>query len=435
MDLEPIYTKLQIQDMNQMQKSTYTTTEKGNDVILLSPTGSGKTLAFLLPLLRDFEANAEGIQALVLVPARELALQIEQVFKSMGTDFKVSVCYGGHDKKIEVNNLTQAPALLIGTPGRISYHLKNENFDPSTIKTLVLDEFDKSLELGFQEDMEYIIASMECLSQRILTSATAMDQIPAFTGLKNEKIINFLKVHESKPNVQLRKVMTTSEEKLDTLFRLICKIGNKRTLIFCNHRDAVDRISELLREKGMDRETFHGGMEQDERERALLKFRNDSARILITTDLASRGLDIPEVESIVHYQLPPKEDAFIHRNGRTARMNAKGFSYLIMTEDENFPFIKNNTPEENVSESSRMPAPTPFQTIYISAGKKDKVNKVDVVGYLIKKGGMTMADIGLIEVKDTTSYVAVDRKKVKDLLKRLQNEKLKGKKVKMEVAY
>jgi superfamily II DNA/RNA helicase len=435
MDLEPIYTKLQIQDMNQMQKSTYTTTEKGNDVILLSPTGSGKTLAFLLPLLRDFEANAEGIQALVLVPARELALQIEQVFKSMGTDFKVSVCYGGHDKKIEVNNLTQAPALLIGTPGRISYHLKNENFDPSTIKTLVLDEFDKSLELGFQEDMEYIIASMECLSQRILTSATAMDQIPAFTGLKNEKIINFLKVHESKPNVQLRKVMTTSEEKLDTLFRLICKIGNKRTLIFCNHRDAVDRISELLREKGMDRETFHGGMEQDERERALLKFRNDSARILITTDLASRGLDIPEVESIVHYQLPPKEDAFIHRNGRTARMNAKGFSYLIMTEDENFPFIKNNTPEENVSESSRIPAPTPFQTIYISAGKKDKVNKVDVVGYLIKKGGMTMADIGLIEVKDTTSYVAVDRKKVKDLLKRLQNEKLKGKKVKMEVAY
>ncbi|MBW8360315.1 MAG: DEAD/DEAH box helicase [Weeksellaceae bacterium] len=435
MDLEPIYTKLQIQDMNQMQKSTYTTTEKGNDVILLSPTGSGKTLAFLFPLLRDFEANAEGIQALVLVPARELALQIEQVFKTMGTDFKVSVCYGGHDKKIEVNNLTQAPALLIGTPGRISYHLKNENFDPSTIKTLVLDEFDKSLELGFQEDMEYIIASMDGLSQRILTSATAMEKIPAFTGLKDEKIINFLNVHESKPNVQLRKVMTTSEEKLDTLFRLICKIGNKRTLIFCNHRDAVDRISELLREKGIDRETFHGGMEQDERERALLKFRNDSARILITTDLASRGLDIPEVESIVHYQLPPKEDAFIHRNGRTARMNAKGFSYLIMTEDENFPFIKNNTPEENVSESSRIPAPTPFQTIYISAGKKDKVNKVDVVGYLIKKGGMTMADIGLIEVKDTTSYVAVDRKKVKDLLKRLQNEKLKGKKVKMEVAY
>ena len=435
MQLEPIFQKLQIQDMNQMQKSTYKTSENNTDIILLSPTGSGKTLAFLFPVLRNLKSDVKGIQALILVPARELALQIEQVFKAMGTDFKVSVAYGGHDKKIEINNLIEAPAVLIGTPGRIAYHLKNENFDPSTIKTLVLDEFDKALELGFQEDMEYIIGSLTGLSQRILTSATVMDNIPKFVELNNEKTVNFLKENAAKPNIQLKKVMTTPEEKLNTLFQLICKIGNKRTLIFCNHRDAVDRISELLREKGIARETFHGGMEQDERERALLKFRNDSARILITTDLAARGLDIPEVESIVHYQLPPKEDAFIHRNGRTARMNAKGFAYLIMTEDENFPFIKNDTPEESVSGFDRVPERTPNQTIYISAGKKDKVNKVDIVGYLIKKGGLEKDDIGLIEVKDTTSYVAVNRKKTVELLKKLANEKLKGKKVKMEIAY
>ncbi|SMC44960.1 DEAD/DEAH box helicase [Moheibacter sediminis] len=435
MELESIYQKLQIQDMNQMQKSTYKTSEKEQDTILLSPTGSGKTLAFLFPVLRNLDNDVDGIQALVLVPARELALQIEQVFKSMGTDFKVSVCYGGHDKKIEINNLTEAPALLIGTPGRIAYHLKTENFDPSTIKTLVLDEFDKSLEFGFQEDMGFIIKSMKSLSQRILTSATAMHDIPEFTGLRDVKTVDFLKMHDSKPDIQMRKVMTTSEEKLDTLFHLICKIGNKRTLIFCNHRDAVDRISDLLYEKGIERETFHGGMEQDERERALLKFRNDSARILITTDLASRGLDIPEVESIVHYQLPPKVDAFIHRNGRTARMNAKGFSYLIMTPDENFPFIKKDTPEESVDGYNKVPQNSPLQTIYISVGKKDKVNKVDIVGYLIKKGELTKEDIGLIEVKDTTSYVAVNRKKVKDVLNKLSNEKLKNKKIKMEVAY
>ena len=435
MELQPIYEKLQIQEMNQMQKSTFQTSENEQDIILLSPTGSGKTLAFLFPVLRNLQKDISGIQAIILVPARELALQIEQVFKNMGTDFKVTICYGGHDKKIEINNLTEAPAVLIGTPGRIAYHLKNNNFEPKTIKTLVLDEFDKALELGFEEDMNFIINSLKNISQRFLTSATAMDNIPKFVGLDNEKTINFLKLGEAKPNIQLKKVMMIPEEKLDTLFKLICKIGNKRTLIFCNHRDAVDRISELLREKGIDRETFHGGMEQDERERALLKFRNDSTRILITTDLASRGLDIPEVESIVHYQLPPKEDAFIHRNGRTARMHAKGFAYLIMTEEENFPFIKSNTPEENISENYRIPAKTPFQTIYISAGKKDKVNKVDIVGYLIKKGELSKEDVGIIEVKDTTSYVAVARNKVKDVLKKLANEKLKGKKIKMEIAY
>ncbi|MFC4687177.1 DEAD/DEAH box helicase [Epilithonimonas pallida] len=435
MELDSIYKKLQIQDMNQMQKSIYKASENQNDVILLSPTGSGKTLGFLFPVLRNLKSDVKGIQTLILVPARELALQIEHVFKAMGTDFKVSVCYGGHDKKIEVNNLIEAPAVLIGTPGRVVYHLRNNNFDPETIRTLVLDEFDKALELGFQEDMDFIINSLSQVNQRILTSATAMDEIPGFTGLKNEKVINFLKLNDTKPDIQLKKVMTIPEEKLNILFNLICKIGNKRTLIFCNHRDAVDRISELLREKGIARETFHGGMEQDERERALLKFRNDSARILITTDLAARGLDIPEIESIVHYQLPPKEDAFIHRNGRTARMNAKGSAYLIMTEDENFPFIKNNTPEENVTGFNKVPERTPNQTIYISAGKKDKVNKVDIVGYLIKKGGLEKDDIGLIEVKDTTSYVAVNRKKTIDLLKQLANEKLKGKKVKIEIAY
>ena len=418
-----------------MQKSTFTTTENNTDTILLSPTGSGKTLAFLFPVVRDLQPDYSGVQTLILVPARELALQVEQVFKKMGTDFKVNVCYGGHDKKIEINNFIQPPSVLIGTPGRVAYHIKNNNFDPTKVQTLVLDEFDKALELGFEEDMDYIISSLDQLQQRILTSATAMDSIPKFVGLKNEKTLSFLKTQEIKPDIQLKKVMTTPEEKLETLFHLVCKIGEKRTLVFCNHRDAVDRISELLRDRRIDCVTFHGGMEQDERERAILKFKNESCRILVTTDLASRGLDIPEVQSIVHYQLPPKEDAFIHRNGRTARMNAKGFAYLIMNEDDNFPFIKHNTPEEKISADIRVPKRPPFQTVYISAGKKDKVNKVDIVGYLIKKGELAKEDIGLIEVKDTTSYVAVTRTKTIDLLKKLSTEKLKGKKVKMEIAY
>lgn len=372
---------------------------------------------------------------MILVPARELALQIEQVFKTLGTPYKVSVCYGGHDKKIEINNLTEAPAVLIGTPGRIAFHLRNSNFDPKTIHTLILDEFDKALELGFHDDMEYIISELRAVERKMLTSATAMQEIPKFTGLSAAKTIDFLKTGAQKPDIAMQKVITTPEEKLETLFHLICKIGNQRTLIFCNHREAVDRIADLLAEKGIDRETFHGGMEQDERERALLKFRNDSARVLITTDLAARGLDVPEVESIVHYQLPPKEDAFIHRNGRTARMNAKGSVYLIMTEEENFPFIKNNIPITEVKSYIKAPAKPYFQTVYISAGKKDKVNKVDIVGFLMKKGGLQKEEVGLVEVKDTTAYAAVARAKMKNMLALLRQEKLKGKKVKMEIAH
>ncbi|WP_410479370.1 DEAD/DEAH box helicase [Pedobacter gandavensis] len=434
MMVEKILEKLKITSLNEMQQASLAATGKGSDVVLLAPTGSGKTLGFLFPLLNNLNADVKGVQALVLVPSRELALQIEQVFKQMGTGFKVNCCYGGHPVKTERNNLEQPPAVLIGTPGRIAYHLRHENFDESTIHTLVLDEFDKALEFGFQQDMAYIIAKLLSLKQRILTSATAMDQIPDFTGVKKPVEIDFLKDVKVAPDLKLKKVLTTAADKLDTLFQLICKIGNKTTLIFCNHRETVDRISDLLIDKDLAHDIFHGGMEQDERERALLKFRNGSIKILITTDLASRGLDIPEVEYIIHYQLPYTEDAFLHRNGRTARMNAKGTAYLVIADDEKYPFLKADIETENLKGNFDLPKDSQWQTLYIAAGKKDKVNKIDIVGLLLKKGGLEKDDVGLIEVKDTASYVAVKRKMVGRVLAALTNEKIKNKKVKIEVA-
>lgn len=434
MELTLFLKNLGIDQLNPMQESSLKAAQHFTDFVLLSPTGSGKTLAFLLPVLRNLDPNKNGVQALVLVPARELALQIEKVFKKMKTHFKVSTCYGGHDKKIEANNLVEAPALLIGTPGRIADHLRAGNFNPDTIHTLVLDEFDKSLEFGFQNEMSFIVSTLKGLRQRMLTSATFMDEIPDFVGLQQEKRLNFLQEKSIKPNLQFKKILSAPEEKIETLFHLICKIGNQRTLIFCNHREAVDRISELLQQSGIARESFHGGMLQDEREKALLKFRNGSTKILITTDLAARGLDIPEVASIVHYQLPYVEDAFIHRNGRTARMMAKGEVYLIMTQDEDYPFLDHKIPTEDVSQYHTIPEATPFETLYISVGKKDKVNKVDIVGFMIKKGELAKEEVGIIEVKDKSSYVAIARNKVKETLKKLSIHKLKGKKVKIEIA-
>lgn len=432
--VETVLEKLKIKSLSEMQVAALAAAAKGKDIVLLAPTGSGKTLAFLLPVLSNLKSGFQGVQALILVPSRELALQIEQVFKQMGTGFKVNCCYGGHPVKTERNNFEQPPAVLIGTPGRIAYHLRHENFDESGISTLILDEFDKALEFGFQEDMSYIIGKLLSLKQRILTSATTMSELPDFTGMSHPAEIDFLKDIKVVPDLKLKKVLTTAADKLDTLFQLICKIGNKPVLIFCNHRETVDRISDLLIDKDLAHDIFHGGMEQDERERALLKFRNGSIRMLITTDLASRGLDIPEVEYIVHYQLPYTEDAFLHRNGRTARMNAKGTAYLVIADDEKYPFLKADIETEDLNGKFALPKDSEWQTLYIAAGKKDKVNKIDIVGLLLKKGGLQKEDVGLIEVKDQTSYVAVKRKMVNKILAALANEKIKNKKVKIEIA-
>lgn len=434
MKTEQILQNLDIKAVNAMQAQALETATNQNNIILLSPTGSGKTLAFLLPLIQKLAPHKKGVQAVILVPSRELALQIETVFKKMGTPYKINSCYGGHATQTELNNFKTPPTVLVGTPGRVAFHIRENNFNFQQVNSYVLDEFDKALELGFQKDMDFIINSFENISFKMLTSATSLKAIPEFTGIENPAQINFLKQQNTQPKLTFKKVISAPEEKLETVIKLLSKIGQDTVLIFCNHRDAVDRISETLTNKGVANGSFHGGLQQDERERALLKFRNKSSRILITTDLAARGLDIPEIGCVIHYQIPEKEDTYIHRNGRTARMKAKGKVYIMVTTDEDFDFIDQNMPIEDLSGNYKINNKTDFKTIYISAGKKDKVNKVDIVGYLIKIGGLDKEDIGLIEVKDTQAFVAVASSKIKGLIFKLEDKKLKNKKVKIAIA-
>jgi len=427
---------LKIASLNEMQLATIEAAKKSTDIVLLSPTGSGKTLGFLLPIFNSLDKSKEGIQALVIVPSRELAIQIEQVFKQMQTGFKVNCTYGGHSTKTEKNSLGEAPAVLIGTPGRLAFHIRNKNINTATIHTLVLDEFDKALEFGFQEDMSFIIYYLKNLQKRMLTSATKMNSIPDFAGLHDAVEINFLsKTPVKAEGLKLKIVKAETKDKIDALFSLICKLGNTATLVFCNHRDAVDRISALLLEKGLFHGTFHGKMEQEDRERALIKFRNGTNQILITTDLASRGLDIPEIQNVIHFQLPHTEDVFIHRNGRTARMNAKGTAYLLLGEGEFVPaFIKDTPGLETLPSGNKIPENTPWCTLYIAAGKKDKINKMDIVGMLLQKGKLQKDELGLIEVLDFSSYAAIKRDKIEQLLVAVKEEKIKGRKIKMEVS-
>lgn len=434
MNIAKILENLKIKAVNEIQEKTIETAKSHKEIILLAPTGSGKTLAFLLPLVQRLKVEKKGVQAVILVPTRELALQIEDVFKKMGTPFKINASYGGHSTKIEMNNFSVPPAVLVGTPGRIAYHINRNSFDVNTVTSYVLDEFDKSLEFGFQKEMEFIIGSFKKIDFKMLTSATNIKEIPAFTRIENPEQLYFLRKEEIKPDLTFKKVVCESAEKLETVIKLVSKIGKDTVLIFCNHREAVNRISDTLSDKGVSNTRFHGGLEQDDRELALLKFRNKSARVLITTDLAARGLDIPEVEHVIHYQIPEKEDAFIHRNGRTARMKAKGTVYVMLANDERSDFIDRKMPIEDLSGNYKLQNDTDFTTIYIGAGKKDKVNKIDIVGYLIKTGGLAKEDIGLIEVKDLQAFAAVSTSKVKSLLTKLRDTKLKNKKIKIVVA-
>jgi ATP-independent RNA helicase DbpA len=428
--------RLNIKTLNAMQLAALEGLAAAKDLVLLSPTGSGKTLAFLLPLVPQLTAAGFNTVAVVVVPSRELALQIETVAKSLGLGFKVTCCYGGHKREIEENNLLQPPALLIGTPGRLADHLRRGSIQFPTIQTLVLDEFDKSLELGFREEMSYIIGMLSGVQKRILTSATNLETIPEFVGLRDPLRLDFLADKaQTEAGLALQMLHCHSTEKFDSLFRLICMLGNRSAIVFCNHRETVERTSEQLKAHDIVNVFYHGAMEQRERDAALCKFRNGTANVLVTTDLAARGLDIANIRYIIHYHLPATEAIFTHRNGRTARMDASGTAILMIGSGEYLPpYLEGQVDEIDLPAETILPEKPKWTTLFIAAGKKDKVNKIDIVGFFGNKGGLKKEDLGIIEVKDSFSFAAVKKIKVSPLLEAIKNEKIKNQKVLIAVA-
>ena len=437
--IEKACRNLNIESLNGMQKQMLETAQRPHDIILLSPTGSGKTLAFLLPVLQRIDPRAVGVQALVLVPSRELALQIESVLRKIAAGIKIVCCYGGHSVREESKSLAVAPALIVGTPGRIADHLRRGRLSLDTLDTLILDEFDKCLALGFHDEMKEIIAPLKEVKKKILTSATDSESLPAFTALRRPVKLDFLgtKKSEETPTARLSlyRIDSPEKDKLDTLLVLLHNLKPGLTLIFCNQRESVDRVQQFLTNQGIIAEAFHGGMEQADRERALCKFRNHSSYICVSTDLAARGLDIPEVKYIIHYHLPVDLESFTHRNGRTARMHAEGEAFMIVGPTEQLPEYARQATAFRLDPTANLLQTPPMATLHFAAGKKEKISKGDIVGFLTQKGGLTADEIGLIEVKDHYCYVAVARDKAHETLRRLRDEKIKGKKVKISFSY
>ena len=427
---EEILGKLNITELNPMQKEALASIASNENTILLSPTGTGKTLAFTLPLLDNLEADNKEVQALILVPSRELAIQIEQVIRSMGAGYKVNAVYGGRPMSKDKIELKHTPAILIGTPGRIADHFNNDRFSKDAIKTLVLDEFDKSLEVGFEYEMRAIIKQLPSLNKRILTSATQSVDIPEFVGLTAPITINYLGTTVSK--LKVKTVVSPSRNKTKTLLQLLQHIGHKQGIIFCNLKDSIQGVSTFLESKNISHGCFNGGMEQKDRERALIKFRNGSNQLLIATDLAARGIDVPEMQFIIHYELPMYLEEFTHRNGRTARVAAKGTAFVLKWKDEALPVFIKSDGIQDISKRATGKA-VYWTTLFISGGRKDKISKGDIAGLFLKQAKLTKDQLGLIELKQDCAFVAIPVNIAESVIEIVNNTRLKKKKVRVTI--
>lgn len=422
-----ILQKMGIEALNPMQEEAIEAINSSKETLILSPTGTGKTLAFLLPLIKMLDPNLSQTQLMILVPARELAIQIEQVVRDMGTGFKVNAVYGGRSGAKEKIELTHAPSILVGTPGRVADHIRRDRITLQGIKSLVIDEFDKSLEIGFEKEMKEIVSALSSLERKILTSATHKEQVPQFMEFQNPICLDFLE--KTALSLDLSWINSTTNT-LDTLIELLQSLGNKRGIVFCNFKNTLDGVSEFLDENKVEHTCFYGGMEQIDRERSLIQFRNSSQRTLLATDLAARGIDIPGLDYIIHYEMPPREEEFTHRNGRTARMNSDGAAFCIKGKNDKIPEYARNIKTTKVSEGPSVPK-NKWKTIYISGGRKDKISKGDIAGLFIKKGNIDRSELGVIELKNDCAFVAVAASKASALCKNLNNQRLKKKKVRI----
>lgn len=430
--LPQIKTRLGIEELNQMQRRMLAAGTEGRDLILLSPTGTGKTLAFMLPVLKMLRPSTGRVQAVVIAPSRELVMQIAGVFQKIGAGMKTTPLYGGHKFEDEENSLKAGCDIVVATPGRLLDHLKRRTFEALPTRILVLDEFDKSLELGFEEEMRKISNRLKNVSHMIMTSATRADVLPEFLKLNNPLTLDYLGENRNlRGRIRVHRVDTDSNDKLESLRVLIDNIwadgeAGERAIVFVNHRESAERVAAYLEKQGYPAVLYHGAMDQRDRESAVARFNSGSRPILVATDLAARGLDIREVKSVIHYHQPLSPDAYTHRNGRTARVEADGDVYVLIGPDESVKdYVGIDDARWLDPEKTAGPAPR-VETLYIGAGKKEKLSKGDILGFLVKQCGLEPSQIGAIDVRDHYSLTAVRDADMAKLLAAAKAGKIKG---------
>jgi ATP-dependent RNA helicase DbpA len=421
----------------------------GKDVAAQAETGSGKTAAYGLPVLQLIDSNIEQVQALIIVPSRELATQVREEIKKLGrhiSGLKISAVYGGHSFSEEEKSFRHPPQLLIATPGRLADHLTRKTVNLQNLRQLVIDEADKLLEMKFEEELSRILQYVPQKRQNLLFSATLSDKVKQL--IRNTLVDpEFIQAGEQSTPEQLAFIAykVAHAQKIPALLQLLALLGQPRAIIFCNTRERVEELAGLLTKKGLIAEALHGAMEQINRDKALLKFKNGSADFLVATDLAARGIHIAELGTVIHLEILREQASFLHRSGRTGRAGEAGTVYALLSPEEegymqkwnqevDLQWKKLEKPTATQARNTPATSAPEFITLHIKAGKKEKISPGDIVGAIMAETGLAAAQIGKIEIHDHFSYVAVPYTAGKTIANRLSEAKIKGRKIRVTVA-
>ena len=425
--------------MTEIQEKALPALLEKKDVIAQAKTGSGKTVAFSIPIVHKLDVKRFRIQSIVLAPTRELANQIAIEIRKLSRhihNVKVLTLCGGVAYRPQVSSLFHGAHIIVGTPGRILKHINEENINLNEVDTLVLDEADEMLDMGFTEDITKIINVLPKNRQSLLFSATYQENIDTLASFVTTNPVNVKNENEEKTVIEQKLYEVENNSKTSLIPALISSNKAKSVLIFCNTKIQCDELSNNLYDLGLDVLTLHSDLEQKQRDETIIFFSNKSYPILIATDVASRGLHIDDIDLVINYDIARDLETHTHRIGRTARAGKGGLAislYNNYEDEDKIEDIKQSFDDvkferaEHISDDLEYKIDSDYRTLFINGGKKQKVRAGDILGALTAGVGLVKDDIGKINSLDFCSYVAVKKEVVKKALDGLSNGRIKGK--------
>ena len=440
-------TQLEYLAMTPIQAASLPLALAGNDLIAQAKTGSGKTAAFGLPLLLKLDTRRFAVQAMVICPTRELADQVMQEIRRLARfeeNIKVLALVGGTALRNQANSLEKGVHIVVGTPGRIMDHLERGTLKLDELNTLVLDEADRMLDMGFHDDIVYVAKRCPPKRQTLLFSATYPEGIAKLAQrfLKNPQEVKLLEQH-AETKIRQRFYEVKHEERLQAVAKLIKHYRPTSTLAFCNTKQQCRDLLNVLRHEGIHALTLNGDLEQRERDQVLVQFANRSVSVLVATDVAARGLDIADLEAVINVDVTPDPEIHIHRIGRTGRADQEGWAFSLYSPSDKRRVTAiseaMNTPLDlhtlgSLQDTDNSPMVPPMSTLLMLGGRKDKIRPGDVLGALTAEGEghqFSREQVGKITVTDQNTYIAVTRSLAKDAIRKLSAGKVKGKTVKV----